>query len=152
MKARLGQALAHTTAKRHQAFARFKAPWGFGYFISKVVCISKVAIVAKQAETEGRRSQGFPPARDSLPGSGSSPRYPPPLSSSLVPFPHGADQMRKLRLWLAGKSLLLQGSQLGAGLRDLNPPNSREGKVSLLGEGGRGAEQKAICSLAGATL
>lgn len=32
----------------------FKAPWEFGYFISKVVCISKVAIEART----GRRLRG----------------------------------------------------------------------------------------------
>lgn len=85
----------------------FKAPWEFGYFISKVVCISKVAIEAGA----GRRLRGGG-ARAS-PLLGTPPTRPDFSPVRSISSKKAADQMGKLRSWLARKSLLLQGSLPG---------------------------------------
>lgn len=93
----------------------FKAPWEFGYFISKVVCISKVAIEAGA----GRRLRGGgarapPPLGTPCQAPGSFPPTRPDFSPvRSISSKKAADQMGKLRSWLARKSLLLQGSLPG---------------------------------------
>lgn len=147
MKARLGPGLAHTTAKRHQAFAASKPLGSLVTLFLKLFVFLKWPLRREQAETRGEEEPGTLstlglPARlqgaFQLPAQAQSFLL---LGKSL----HPVDQMGKLRPRLVGKSLLLQGSLPGGGLRHLNPPNSREKNTSLWG-----AEQKASAAWLGA--
>lgn len=152
MKARLGQGLAHTTAKRHQAFAPSKPLGGLVTLFLKLFVFLKWPLRREQATTEGRRSQGLSPAWDSpirLQGAFfplASPVFPP--AQSIYLSLHSTGQMRKLRPWVAVKSLLLQGSLPESRLR-IGTHQTADWESQWGGNGGGG---ESICSLPWGTL